>query len=204
MDNTEELLRSALKENAAAITPDSLRHRGPVTLRPSRIRSVAVVAAAFVVAAGVVTGAAVLNGRDGGQMVGAESRQDAYVGYQWRLRSVAKDQVEHEVPAEVGATVSFYSNGDVVMQDGVNALFGRYEGSAAALQLRDVGRTYAVYGGDDPVRLMVIDAVHGLTSGTMRLSTADDRLTITTATHLLVLDRGDALPDGPSAPPPSR
>ncbi len=188
MDEVEDRVRTALRDNAALITQDSLRHNAPRAARQPRTRSAVLVAAAFVLAAGGVTAAISLRGNDSpGLQWGAET--PAYAGFRWHLRTVG----DHEVPADLGASASFRPGGDFQLSDGTNSMFGHYDATATSVRLRDVGRTFALYAGDDPVRLAVIAAMDELTAREARVSVSKDRLVVTTDSHELVFTRGEAV-----------
>ena len=148
----EDVVRTALRENSAPITQDPLRHTAAGRRKG---RSAVLVAVAFVLAAGGITTAITLGGA--GQQSGVQAGTPAYAGFRWHLRKVD----DHDVPAEVGASVSFLSGGDFRLSDGINAAFGRY------------------------------DAMDELTSQEAGIALSGDRLVITTASHEMVLSRGE-------------
>lgn len=198
MDEVEDAVRTALRDNAALITQDSLRHTAPPAARPRKGRSAVLVAAAFVLAAGGVTTAVTLRGGDGpGHQWGVEAGSPAYVGFHWNLRKVG----EYDVPPDLRASASFLPGGDFRLFDGTNSMFGRYEATTTSVRLRDVGRTFALYAGNDPVRRAVIAAMDELTVQEARVSVSADRLVVTTKSHEMVFARGDV---ATSAAPSSR
>lgn len=184
MDDVEDLVRTALRDNAAPITQDSLRQPDPPAARRPRTRSAALVAAAFVLAAGGITTAIALRA-DSGLQWGTQA--PAYAGFRWDLRNVDS----HEVPADLGASLTFARGGDFRMRDGVNAMFGHYDGTPTSVRLRDVGRTLAAYAGDDPMRRAVIDAMDELSLREAQVSLTQDRLVVITNTHQMTFVRGE-------------
>jgi heat shock protein HslJ len=182
MDGLDDLVRTALKDDAALITQDSLRHPAASAARPRRVRSALLAAAVLVLAAGGITTAIALRA-DHGSHWGAQ----AWAGFRWDLRTVDS----HEVPADLGASASFSRAGDVQLRDGINSMSGRYDATATSVRLRDVGTTFALYAGDDPTRKAVIDAMRELTSQDAQVSLTGERLTISTNTHRMVLTRGE-------------
>lgn len=181
MDEVEDLVRTALRDNAALITQDSLRRPAPPARRP-RTRQALLVAAAFILAAGGITTAIAL-GAD--PHWGTQSLAPAYTGFRWDLRTVDS----HEVPADLGASLSFDRDGRILMRDGVNSMFGHYDTTTNSVRLRDVGRTHALYVGDDPMRLAVIGAMDEMTVQEVEASVTGDQLTIHTNTHKMVFAR---------------
>lgn len=196
MDDVENLVRTALRDNAALITQDSLRNTSPPTARQPKTRSTVLVAAAFVLAVGGITTAVTLRGNDGlGQLWGTRVEGPAYVGFRWNMLKADG----YEVPADLGASMSFFRTGDFRMRDGVNTMFGRHDAAATSVRLRDIGRTSALYTGSDPMRRAVIDAMDELSLQEARVSITGDRLVITTNTHEMILTRGEPV-TGPGSP----
>lgn len=195
MDDVEDLVRIALRDNAALITRDSLRYTAPRAPRKPATRSALLVAAAFVVAAGGVTAAVTLRGDD--QNWGMEA--PAYAGSRWDLRTVSGA----EVPFDLGAYVSFGPGDDFRAFDGVNTMVGHYDAMTTSVRLRDVGTTTALYAGDDPVRKAVISAMNEWTSREAQFSITADQLTLKTGTQEMVFSRGGPATDR-GTPIPSR
>ncbi|MGW6930016.1 META domain-containing protein [Lentzea sp. NPDC054927] len=195
MDDVEDLVRTALRDNAAQITQDSLRHNAPPAQRKPATRSALLVAAAFVVAAGGVT-AAVTFGGDG---LHWGSDAPAYAGSRWNLQSVGGT----EVPADLGAYVSFTRGDDFRAHDGVNAMTGHYDGTPTSVRPRDISVTTALYAGDDPVRKAVISAMDELRAQGAQVSVAADQLVVRTGTQEMVFTRGGPA-TGRGTPVPSR
>lgn len=195
MDDVEDLVRTALRDNAALITQDSLRNTAAPAPRKSATRSALLVAAAFVVAAGGVTAAVTL--RDDNQHWGTEA--PAYAGSRWELRTVGGA----EVPADLGAFVSFTRGDDFRSYDGVNSMVGHYDATQNSVLLRDIALTYAAYAGDDPVRKAVISAMNEFLVRGAQLSVTSDQLVVRTTAQEMVFTRsGPATGNG--TPPPSR
>jgi heat shock protein HslJ len=193
MDEVEDMVRTALRDNAAPITQDSLRHPVPPAARRPRTRQALLVAAAFVLAAGGITTAITLSPGDGPHW-GAQSLAPAYAGFRWNLRKVDS----YEVPADLNASLSFDLDGSFRTYDGVNSMFGHYDATATSARARDVGRTYALYIGADPMRQAVIAAMDELTVVEVETSVTGDQLTVHARSHMMVFTRGG--PDTSSAP----
>lgn len=195
MDDVEDLVRTALRDNAALITPDSLRRNAPPAPRRHAARPALLVAAAFVVAAGGVTATVTLRGD--GQHWGTEA--PAYAGSRWNLRTVGGA----EVPADLGAYASFGPGDDFRAFDGTNSMTGRYDALTTAVRLRDVGATTALYAGDDPVRKAVISAMNEWTAREAQVSVTADQLVVRTGKQEMVFSRGGPAADR-GTPVPSR
>lgn len=195
MDDVEDLVRTALRDNAAQITQESLRHNAPPAQRKPARRSALLVAAAFVVAAGGVTAAVTLGGD--GLHWGAEA--PAYAGSRWNLRTVGGA----EVPADLGAYVSFTRGDDFRGHDGVNSVVGQYDGTPTSVRPRDLTLTTALYAGDDPVRKAVIAAMDELRTRGAQVSVTADRLVVRTSAQEMVFTRGGPA-TGRGTPVPSR
>ncbi|MFD4676381.1 META domain-containing protein [Lentzea sp. NPDC058450] len=183
MDGIEDVVRTALRDNAALVTRESLRHSAPAARRAPRTRGAVLAAAVFVLAAGGITTAVTMVGDAPGQQWGVEG--PGYAGHRWDLRGVDG----RAVPGEVDASATFRADGSFQLSDGTNSMFGRYEGTASSMRLLDVGRTYALYTGDDPVRLAVIAAMNELTSRNAGVSVSGDRLVVTTGAHEMTFVR---------------
>jgi len=86
---------------------------------------------------------------------------------------VADDSTVTTIPVEVGAHIDLMPDGRFLINDGVNAISGRFTTSGTQVTVGSVGSTYAMYGGNDPVRLAVIAAFNDFTAGTLDGSSAD-------------------------------
>lgn len=195
MDDVEDLVRTALRDNAALITRDSLRPAVPPAPRKPSTRPALLVAAAFVVAAGSVTAAVALRADD----LNWGTEAPAYVGSRWNLRTVAGA----EVPSDLGAYASFGPGDDFQAFDGINTMVGHYDATTTSVRLRDVGTTTALYADDDPVRKAVISAMSEWTSREVQVSVTGDQLVLNTGAHQMVFSRGGPA-TGRGMPVPSR
>ena len=88
-----------------------------------------------------------------------------YVGSSWRLTDVAQGANSTAIPADVGARLDLLSDGRILVDNGVNALSGRFTKSADGFEVSDVGSTFALYGGSDPNRLAAEAALNTLAYG---------------------------------------
>ena len=139
-----------------------------VVVRRRRVAAGFAVAAVIVVAAGVTGVVAVAQGGPPGPDR-AESQTFAagagYVGSSWRLTLVTDGESSTTVPADVGARLDLFPDGRVFVDNGVNLLSGTFAASAGGFEVRDVGSTFVLYGGNDPRRLAAIAALNTLAYG---------------------------------------
>ena len=88
-----------------------------------------------------------------------------YVGSSWRLVGVAEGANRTAVPTEVGAHMDLFTDGRLLIDDGVNALSGRFTRSGDGFEVREVGTTLAAYVGNDRRWLAAIAALNTLAYG---------------------------------------
>jgi heat shock protein HslJ len=212
MDDVEQLVRGALRDRAAEITPATLHNHD---LRPARRRSrampVMLATACFVaVAITVPVTLFVLRGGNpddvaGSSPTGPYSGPPGYAGYRWLLTSVQANGQRFPVPPDIPASASFFPDGTVVFQDNVNALSGRYDAGADGFSVHDVGTTFVLYAGDDPVQKMVISAVGALASGqAVQANLSGTHLVLATPDYTMSFQRSVAIETGTAGPSPSR
>jgi META domain len=124
-------------------------------------------AVGLVAAAGVAVAIPVATGWiQGPDRVAPASTVSAdYVGSSWRLTTVAQGANPTAIPPDVGARMDLLADGRVNIDNGVNALSGRFTKSADGFEVRDVGTTLVAYAGNDPRRLAAIAALNTLAYG---------------------------------------
>jgi hypothetical protein len=69
------------------------------------------------------------------------------------------------IPAPIGAFLEFGRDGTILLDDGTNALSGRYSVDGDGFVVQTVTTTLAGYGGNDPVRRAVEGAINTVAVG---------------------------------------
>ncbi|KAA2262630.1 hypothetical protein F0L68_12060 [Solihabitans fulvus] len=198
-DELEQLVRGTLRRQAAEITQDSLRHHDIRPVRRSRVAPVLLVLACVVAVA--VGSVLIYQGHTASPL----GTPPGYVGYQWRLTEVATGEANTVVSQDIRATASFFPDGTVVLVDSVNALTGRYDGTATGFGVRGIGTTLALYDGRDPVRLAVVTAVDDLASGQhVDAAVLGETLTLRAAGRTLTFQQVGPVHPSDLRPGPSR
>jgi hypothetical protein len=186
--------------------PLDLRRR---VVRRRRIVSGLSVAAGIVAAAGVAVLVLVVAGagpgRGGIPLSGAGTD---YVGGSWRLVSVEQGGTSTVISADIGARMGLLPDGTILADDGVNAMSGRFTGTAAGFDVRDASTTLVGYGGNDPQRLAAIAGLQNLmfrigenVARDTVVSADGARLVVQAGTYRLTFEWIGSATAPPSAPP---
>lgn len=189
-DELRRQLIHAAEEFPARGWPLDLHRR---VIRRRRITAGLVVAVGVVAAAGIAVTVPVMTGwspwRDRAAAP-AFTASAEYVGSSWRLTSVADGATSTAIPAGVGARMDLLPDGRIFVYNGVNALTGLFTKSADGFDVRDVGTTFVLYGGNDPNQLAAITALntlaYGNRDGVTPSSPARDKVVSTDGTRLVV------------------
>jgi hypothetical protein len=189
MDGNElsRLLTRAADDLPVGSPSPALRRR---VVRRRRLATSSALAGAAVVLAGGMVVVAQLEPPDRTTPPAVSSATD-YVGSQWRLTGVADATTSTAIPASAGATIQFGTDGRIVIHDGTNTLTGRFTRAGDGFEVRDVGTTLVLYGGNDPQRLAAMAALNTLAYGsrdgvTPRSGAAHDTVARTTGTDLVI------------------
>lgn len=135
-------------------------------VRRRRITAGFAAAVSIVAAAGVAVAVSMVTASNAGpDRTGPASTAGAYVGSSWRLTNVADGAKSTAIPAEVRARMDLLPDGRILIDNGVDAISGRFTTSADGFEVRDVGTTFVLYGGSDPHRLAAIAALNTLAYG---------------------------------------
>jgi hypothetical protein len=196
-DDIDTKLRAALTSGVAHITKETLRRPTlpPAARSKTMTWAIAACAAAAVVAAPVI----VLTVNNNTTATSANAQ--AYMGHQWQLRSITQANTTTPVPATLGASATFYTDGRLLLRDSVNTLSGRIEATSDGFAVRDSGTTLALYAGDDRVRHLAINAMAMVSAAEhVVASVADDQLTLAVGEFQIVFVRGGAVAN--EQPPP--
>ncbi|UQU63776.1 hypothetical protein COUCH_33100 [Couchioplanes caeruleus] len=215
----EELRRHLLQatEGFPLRGPDGDVHRR--VLRRRRVTAGFVVALGLTAVAGIAAMLPVMTGwmaePDRGGPAAYSARAD-YVGSGWDLTGVAEGTTATDIPAGVGARLDLVPDGRIVIYNGVNTLSGTFTRTADGFEVRDVGSTFALYGGDDARRLAAIAALNTVAYGnrdgttasgparTTVLGTPGSQLVLQAGSFRLTFDRaGSAAASRPDLPPAS-
>ena len=164
-DQLHRQLTDAAADFPVHAWPAGLRRRAA---RRRRTRAVLAVAAGAMAVAGVAAVVPLVTGPapgpdDAGPA--AYSASAGYVGSGWRLVSVADGATTTAIPASAGCRVDFLADGRILLDNGVNALNGRFTSSAGGFAVREVGSTFVLYDGKDPVRRTAIAALNTMAYG---------------------------------------
>jgi heat shock protein HslJ len=157
-------------------------------------RLCATVAAAAIVIAAVSGCADPVNQRSGSGIV--SSPQTVGVGRLWQLVQINHAGRTVAVPSTIDATLQLTSDGQFLASDTVNATSGKYKRTASGFVVTFAATTLVGYGGSDPTRLSVIDAIRELTLSTNHVDATINgtHLTLTVAHDRLVfVDHGPAV-----------
>jgi hypothetical protein len=145
--------------------PVEVRRR---VVRRRRITAGFGVAVSVVAAAGVAVAVSMVAASNAGPdraVPLASTASAGYVGSSWRLTDVADGANSVAIPADVRARLDLLPDGRILVDNGVNAISGRFTTSAGGFEVRDVGTTLVLYGGNDPHRLAAIGALNTLAYG---------------------------------------
>ncbi len=122
--------------------------------------------AAAAALAGITLGVPNLNLTDTGQtglpVVGSPR---ALLQGHWVLTTVDSPDGSTVIPAPIGAFLEFGRDGTILLDDGTNALSGRYSVDGDGFVVQTVTTTLAGYGGNDPVRRAVEGAINTVAVG---------------------------------------
>jgi hypothetical protein len=114
---------------------------------------------------------------------------DAYVG-KWQVESITRAGKTTLVPSTVNAWALFSTKGRIRLYDTANTISGRLEAVKGGFRIWDPDTTLVFYGGDDPVRLLVMDALHAMAeAGRVAASATDNRLAVTVSEFRIVFTR---------------
>jgi hypothetical protein len=114
--------------------------------------------------AGIALGVQSVTDRDQPARPVAASLQGFPEG-RWALTGVDGPMGSTVVPASLGASLEFGRDGTILLDDGTNALFGRYSVDGDGFVVQNVTTTLAGYGGNDPVRRAVEGAISTVAVG---------------------------------------
>ncbi len=211
-----DLIRQALKERAATITPDNLiyrdmrspEHAAASTVRSNGRRGVTLlaVAAAAVAVLAIVLGSYAFT-RGLGNQTPAAGSGDQLTGIRWRLTEVRSGNQTVAIPANYRAELSFYDNGRVSGLNGLNAFDGTYHTSGQTITI-----SVTTEGGAGQAGISdVIEAVDSLyvpdnsapqdNAVDSRYTVSADTLTIRTPTWTLTFSNNGAESTNPPASP---
>jgi heat shock protein HslJ len=211
MDDIERMVRGALHDRAAEITRATLHEPDPRPARRSRTMPVMLATACFV-AVTITVPVTLFLLREGspGDIAGNSpsrpySGPPGYAGYRWQLTSVQANGQRSPIPPEILASASFFPDGTVIFQDNVNALSGRYDAGADGFSVHDVGTTFALYAGDDPLQKMVISAIGALVSGqAVQANLSGTQLVLAIPEYTMSFERSVPVDTRTVGPAPSR
>jgi hypothetical protein len=163
MDDNElgQLLARAADEFPVLHRPATLERR--VARRRLATRGMALAGGAAVLTAAAIVLLSMVT--SDGTPKPASTTSGAYVGSRWQLTSVADGATSTAIPADAGATVEFRKDGQIIANNGTDVLTGRFSTTSGGFEVRDVGTTLAVYGGNDPHRLAAIAGLNALAYG---------------------------------------
>lgn len=163
-----------------------------------------VAAAAVAVAVPAITGA--VSGPN--TSASSPSASAGYVGSSWRLTSVAEKASSVTIPADIGAQMNLLPDGQILVDDGVNTVSGRFTTTADGFEVRGFTSTTVGYGGKNPIRLAAIAAVRALVGDTAApardtvVSAARTRLVVEAGAYRLTFERTGPATDTPDQPTP--
>ncbi len=134
---------------------------------------------------------------------GSLGSPQAYAGHRWRLTAVTDGRTRVEVPSDWYAWIEFSTAGCFLLDDGVNAMGGKYTSGATGFTTSEVGTTLVGYVGGDPGKALIAAmgevALGPLTSGTTgptattRAEVTDGSLQLSTpGYHLTLAQTGPA------------
>jgi hypothetical protein len=191
----EENDLSRLLTRAADELPVTHRNLAPLQRRAA-LRRGRTLAAALVGGVAVMTGLAILiptmlvSSTHRPNPPAASTASAGYVGGRWRLTSVADGTSSTSIPGGVGANLEFRADGQLLANDGTNSLSARFSPTAGGFEVRDVGTTLALYGGDDPHRLAAIaglnTVLYGNAQGVTGSGPVSDRVVRATDSQLVI------------------
>jgi heat shock protein HslJ len=130
-DDIEQVVRRALRADAALITRESLQYTGLSTRQGTpRVRVLATASvAALAIIGGTVVTAQTLGGRAGRSgptsVAGVSTVADPLDGTRWKLTAVEHDGHVTQTPADISVAIEF-SGGRVSMNDTVNSMTASY------------------------------------------------------------------------------
>lgn len=202
-DDVEDRVRAALSEGAEEITPETLRRSTlPEPQRPDGRKWLVAACVAAVVA--VAAPVAVVSLGDGATPPGpSTSTAQQYVGYRWLVESITKNGRTTPVAADLKAAATFKGDGKMVLYDTVNWLSCEIDAGPDVIAIHGYFTTQVGYGGEDPVRVLVIDVMHALaTANQASVSTTERRMTIDSGDVRIVFKRDGVATN--NAPPRSR
>jgi hypothetical protein len=165
-DGLRVRLISAAEDFPVRGWPPDLHRR--VIRRQRRVRAMTVAACAAVVAGAVAAIPLVTRdvGLDHDPVPAATTTTPAaLVGSAWLLTTVEEGSVTITVPASIGARMELLPHGQILIDNGVNALSGRFTPLADGFEVSGVGTTYTLYTGNDPAQLAAIAAFSALAYG---------------------------------------
>lgn len=164
-DELRRQLLCAAEEFPVRGCPRDVQRR---VVRRRRVTAGLALAFGVMIAAAVAVAVPMVSGSSPGPARGAPLTATPgtdYVGGSWRLTSVAEGAKTITIPADIGAQMDLLPDGQILVNDGVNTLSGRFTKSADGFEVRDVITTLVVYGGRDPHRLAAIAALDTLALG---------------------------------------
>lgn len=138
-----------------------------------------------------------------GPAITASAALVPYAGSSWRLVTVARGSETHDVPGSILATADFSVDGQVLLSDSTNAIFGRYSASDSGFTTAGTGSSAVAYAGNNETKILVMLAVDAVAESRPVGATVDgDRLVLTIDNYVMTFTRtGPAADMRPTATP---